>query len=517
MLGPDGARLPSIGVWLWGGSPESSKFTTTASDGTFSFTHGDGSFTLIVYVIENDAYVGWYSEGSPGGFTTQRARATEFRLDGDSLTEVEIRLPSRHVRLPPAMASGTTAAVPVPDAKPAGAMSATPTATPTLTPTPTPSPTPTPTATPTPSPTPSPTPAPTPTPAPIPLYPEIVFVGDVDPTTQADYRASMEEVVAFYSDRYGVEFDFAVYIGADIEAIRGALQDLGISGANTLNVRGTIWNIRGTWALLVAGSFGVAWADARVLAHEYFHILQTVLSDTSRLATPRWLLEGGAVYQSWLYGGRWEGYRPRAIIYSSNCEGELRDFESFETTAIEVACGYPAGAFASEWLARHAGAYSHIRYWELLRTSRTWEDAFTSAFEITPVEFYEAFQEHVEESLSELDAGRVEGVVLGPDGEGLHGIGLTLLGNSVWIAEPNQAGSFGLHVFNGTYTIKLYADVGSRRDVAGATAPRHIGWYGEGGFTTDRDQATVIEVDGDDVTGIEIHLPANPADLPTIE
>ena len=176
-----------------------------------------------------------------------------------------------------------------------------------------------------------------------------------------------------------------------------------------------------------------------------------------------------------------------------------------------MACGYPAGAFASEWLARHAGASSHIRYWELLRTSSTWEDAFTSAFEIAPDQFYEAFQEHLEESLSALDAGRVEGVVLGPDGEGLDGVGLTLRGNSVWIAEPNRAGNFGLHLFSGTYRIMLHA-------LAGATGPRHIGWYGgESGFTTDEALATMIEVDGAAVTGIEIRLPADPADLPTIE
>ena len=46
---------------------------------------------------------------------------------------------------------------------------------------------------------------------------------------------------------------------------------------------------------------------------------------------------------------------------------------------------------------------------------------------------------------------------------------------------------------------------------------RRLGWYGgETGFTTDRAEATVIEVDGADVA-VEIHLPADPEDLPTIE
>ena len=483
--GPDGSRLAGIGVWLWGGSPESSKFTTAGRDGRFALTHGEGTFTLIVYIPETEAYVGWYSEDSPGGFTTQRERATVFGLDGRYATQIEIRLPVHPLQLPPAMSSDTVAGVPIPDASPA----------------------PTPTVTP----RPISTPRPTPTPAPIPVYPEIVFVGDVDPTTQADFRASMEDVVAFYSERYGVETpEFALYIGADIEAIRG-LRELGVRGATIhSDVNGTIWNIRGTWALLVAGGHGVRSANARLLAHEYFHILQQVLSNASPAATPRWLIEGSAHYLSWLYGGLWESDRPREIIYSSNCEGELRDLESFEiTTPVEAQCLYSPGAIASEWLAQHAGANSHLRFWEMLRGSRTWEDAFSSAFGIAPEEFYEAFEEHLGDSLSELPVGRVAGVVLGPDGDALPGIGLTVQSAaSVWLAATGRAGTFGLHVPNGKYTIQLH--------LALDTTPRIAGWYGEGGFATDRSRATVIEVDGADVSGIEIRLPADPADVPTV-
>ena len=150
MLWPNGSGLPWVRVWLWGGSPESSKFTTTSSNGRFSLTHGEGAFTLIVYIPETEAYVGWYSEDSPGGFTTQRERATVFRLDGAYATQIEIRLPVHPLQLPPAMSSDTAAGVPVPDATPTAATAATPR----------PTPTPTPTATQTPAPTPTPTPSP---------------------------------------------------------------------------------------------------------------------------------------------------------------------------------------------------------------------------------------------------------------------------------------------------------------------------------------------------------------------
>ena len=138
LRGPDGTRLASIGVWLWGGSAEESKYTTTALDGTFSFIYGDGAFTLIVYIPDSDAYVGWYSEDSPGGFTTHRERATEFHLNGEFLTEVTIRLPEHPLSLRGAMAADTVAGVPIPGARPTATTATAPTPRPTARPTPTP-------------------------------------------------------------------------------------------------------------------------------------------------------------------------------------------------------------------------------------------------------------------------------------------------------------------------------------------------------------------------------------------
>ncbi len=106
---------------------------------------------------------------------------------------------------------------------------------------------------------------------------------------------------------------------------------------------------------------------------------------------------------------------------------------------------------------------------------------------------------------------RVQGTVLGPDGEPATGIGLWLWGGSTDNSkfEGNSSdGTFDLEHQNGTFTLRVY----SLEDGVW----RHIGWYGEGGFTADRDSATVIEVDGADVTGIEMRLPADPADLSTV-
>ena len=47
-------------------------------------------------------------------------------------------------------------------------------------------------------------------------------------------------------------------------------------------------------------------------------------------------------------------------------------------------------------------------------------------------------------------------------------------------------------------------------------ASRRIGWGGSGGFTSSRHEVIPIDVAGGDVGGIEMRLPAAPADLPTL-
>ena len=116
----------------------------------------------------------------------------------------------------------------------------------------------------------------------------------------------------------------------------------------------------------------------------------------------------------------------------------------------------------------------------------------------------------------------IESTVFGPDGEPVPGEWGRINGVHVsvhpipargFVQGPTGIGPDGkgrVAVPDGRYALEI-------TEYYFRQPRRHLGWYGEGGFTTDRAQATVIEVDGADVTGIEIRLPANPADLPTIE
>ena len=486
LRGPNGSRLIGLGVWLWGGSLQSSKFTTTAWDGTFALIHREGTFTLIVYVPSTEAYIGWYSENSPGGFTTTLNRATAFRLNGDSFTEIEMRLPAAPEDLSPAMSSDTAAEVPAPDVVPAVAATATP--------------------------------RPTATRNAIPTVPEVMFVGEVPPDRQAAYRAAMENVVAYYADRYGVEAEnYRVYIGADIEVVRSVYRELGGRYPETLiGEGGRVSRITGDIDAMFIYSERINSGPVadRILAHEYFHILQGYLSGET-YSTP-WLVEGTAIYASFLYDGTYdneqyyEGFRERLGIQVAGYDGPLSNLEDTGEWQDQKIVGYAMAALGTEWLVKRAGDGSHVDYWRILPDSATWQDAFAAAFGITVDDFYRAFEDYLSELVSDLR--QVRGVVRGAQGEPLGRVGVWLWAGSTENSEfigTFPDGTFSIVALDGTFTIKVY--------VLEAGAWRHIGWYGKGGFTTDRDQATVIELDGADVTGIEIRLPADPADLPTIE
>ena len=105
----------------------------------------------------------------------------------------------------------------------------------------------------------------------------------------------------------------------------------------------------------------------------------------------------------------------------------------------------------------------------------------------------------------------IRGKVIGPNGRPLEGIVLWAWAGSVdnsGNAMTGEDGAFAIAVPDGSFTLDVYAPG------EGCT---FIGWYGSGGFTTVREDATRIEVDGESVVDIVIRLPDHPDALPRIE
>lgn len=341
-----------------------------------------------------------------------------------------------------------------------------------------------------------------------------MFVGEVPPDRQAAYRSATEDVVAYYADRYGIQApEFGLYIGVDVEAVRSVYAELGGINPETLGEGGRVSQTTGgTDALYLYGPFiNRDSVNSLLIAHEYFHILQRELSDRKFIGTPRWLVEGSAVYESFLYRESYERYRDGAVVEGANYDGKLRDLDDNDEFQAHKGPGYSLGSLATKWLIDQAGTSAQADYWQLLDEHATWQDAFASAFGMTVDHFHDAFEEYRGALLSELPVGRVAGTVVGPESEAVQGIGVWVGSEGTyhsWFAETPPDGTFDLYVLDGTRTIKIYVMEGGFW--------RHVGWYGKGGFATDRSQVTTIEVDGADVTGIEIRLPADPEDLPEV-
>ena len=111
-----------------------------------------------------------------------------------------------------------------------------------------------------------------------------------------------------------------------------------------------------------------------------------------------------------------------------------------------------------------------------------------------------------------LPSARIRGVVTGLDGQPQEGTALDIrLGRdrlgmeSLWVDIPSD-GTFDVVAPSGSYIIEVNLRVGSEWFF--------VGWYdGSGGITTDLGQAFEVTVEGVDVLGIEIVVPADRASL----
>ena len=104
----------------------------------------------------------------------------------------------------------------------------------------------------------------------------------------------------------------------------------------------------------------------------------------------------------------------------------------------------------------------------------------------------------------------IQGKVVGPDNQPLEGIGLWAWQGTradSGFGRTKEDGSFAIEVPDGSFTLDVYAPG------EGCT---FVGWYGPGGFTTVREDATHIEVDGESVQDIVVRLPERPDTLPRI-
>ncbi len=343
----------------------------------------------------------------------------------------------------------------------------------------------------------------------------IEFLGDVSPAKRAEVRALVADLRNFFDDyAAGKSAPEPLFVVSyDQEMLRGRFKEIeGYEHA------GPICGVRSVSLYI---SLEPVCGRPAVFAHEYFHYLQGATAPGHLLPNygegystqgPWWLTEGAAVYNSLSYtvARGIESYhveRDRMIRKAAQSTSSLADLELAQDFFNDSGA-YEVGFLAVEWLARHSSDASILRYYELLLQHDTWQAAFENAFGITVDEFYESFEEHRSSILP--TRYRIAGVVLGPAGEPLEGIGIW-----AWQGEADNSGfdrtgpggEFDISVPDGSFTLDIYA--------AGPGCS-FVGWYDGNSITASYDEAVRVTVDGESVGGIEIRLPAHPDDLPRV-
>ena len=374
-----------------------------------------------------------------------------------------------------------------------------------------------------------------------------VWLGDIPESRQEQIRSHLDQVMTFYADRYGLApLPFALLVASDSDTavatwreLTGGRWELGATGyTSTTEEHGLFIIYNDDYYASGAAPDDDALQGfidpglRGVLVHEYFHVLQSLLSGNSAYLAPHWLREGTAEYAHSLYlpAGLADtdfGYREVGPTTVQRMQGAA--FAGLPLSSLETGSafwnlkrpgthpGYDLGLLAVRWLAEHAGEDSYIDFWRELQDSETWQEAFLAAFGMTTTSFYAAFEEYRREVLP--TPHRIRGTVVGPNGEPLEGIRV-----GIWESNPEpgqgisvtgydsratgEDGVFDLQFLDGSFKIVLH--VWPRGGVR-----KQLGWYTGDGIGTCPEARTVV-LSGADVTGIEIKIPAAPADLPDI-
>jgi len=387
-------------------------------------------------------------------------------------------------------------------------------------------------------------------PAPVTSLATPVWVGDVAADRQEKILAHLDHVMAFYQDRFGLEPQpFSLLVAPDFATAVSKLQSLG--GKWQALGAYTGWSDDHGFFVLFNDS-NYARADAQdsvigpsvrgVLAKEYFRVLQRILSGDKTPQVPDWLEEGTALYVTDLYHPAglgedltfyaWTGGTIPHYLVMGRTPTQRMDSASYVQLPLKTLednallhglrtaghhPGHNLGALAVRWLVQRAGEESVIAFWRELEQSETWQDAFLATFGMTTESFYAAFEKHREDVFP--TPSRIQGTVVGPDGEPLEGIWVEIWERGVTLgtgtprpgfasAQTGEDGGFEVRRLDASYGLVLYVSLGGGKQ-------KQLGWYNGDGVGPCSEAALVV-VSGADITGITIRLPGEPADLPDI-
>ncbi len=324
--------------------------------------------------------------------------------------------------------------------------------------------------------------------------PRIEFDGQFTSRQKQELRAYLDDVIAFFVTRHGFTVpDLTVRFG-DTAA------DMVCSG-----YADEVLYIREDCITGLPFTYSLA-------AQEYFATLDPEgnWGTVTRRTGPAWLSMGVANYAAAVYEDL-NGIKPIEQWAADAIEVGLANDNSLEALEYDMGVGGDAGAnfhlasLAIWWIVENHGEVALYDFYRNRNEVFWWRTAFEDTFGMSVARFYGKFEDY-RASIAATEP-HIEGVVLGPDGEGAANIrveAIPLVGGRFWRTITGADGAFAKPTSEGIYKLSLFL----------GETPCHIGWYrSEDGHTLTKSALTALDVPNDATTGITVRFPRPPAEL----
>ena len=273
--------------------------------------------------------------------------------------------------------------------------------------------------------------------------PAVEFVGYFSPEQRELLQVAFDDIVAYFAESLGISIPgLTVRFGDDTFQSSGAYRP----GNRTIYMRSEMPILAPTYN--------------SVLAHEYGHAVQHYLAGPDGWG-PVWLYESVATHWAAQYqdfSGRRQYSEYMSEVVTSTRRGNI-PLQKGETRAGLSLLQGKAGQLAVDWLVDLAGANSLRYYFSLRSLGETWQESFREAFGLATQEFYPKFEEY-RSRVAPSYVKRVEGVVLGPDGQPQEAVKVQYFSSKhdafgLYGGRTDDEGRFSWAIESGSYFIGL--------------------------------------------------------------
>ena len=334
--------------------------------------------------------------------------------------------------------------------------------------------------------------------------PVLVLLGEMPPETEAAVRTTFAGIHELFGERLAAgSADYTAYVGADAESLAD------VHRQTTGNeVPEGFCSTAGTGIYVIA-TVDCVESSPRVLQRHHSHSIRARFAPLESLPPveqghdrrgPLWLLLAIEAYADHAHETAagpqtLDEIRADQIFLARRLVEPLNALATWdEVHAAGLRNARALSSIAGELLADRASEAALFDYFRQLPTSDTWQEAFEAAFGMSVDDFHTEFEAHRAEVAPPFVLHHVRGFVVDPDGNPSAGAWVAAnRGEGCWedAASTGADGAFDLVLRDGSYYLNVDLTT------TGCQVP-----------TDDRlHPGGEIEVDGADVTAVEIRLP----------